>query len=237
MSAEMTDISSASSVTRRGFHYRDLSRPGVEYRAIDGAAVAWRFGKVEPECEAARTLGIVDLSSLPRTGFKGRDTATWLAKQKVKVGEASNKAYKCGKGSLAARLAPGEVVVLGARDGSDTLWSKLESAWTFDAGLTFPVPRRESSFWFNITGDCAERMFMKICGIDLRARSFAQHDIAQTSVARTNCIIIRDDIGKDRVYHMLGDSASASYMWGCLLDAMEEFGGRPVGLEALLALK
>ena len=80
-----------------------------------------------------------------------------------------------------------------------------------------------------ITGEKASAMFAKICGIDLRAKSFDNHAIAQTSVARSNTIIIRDDLGAVPAYHMLGDSASAGYMWMCLNDAMEEFDGGPVG--------
>ena len=79
-------------------------------------------------------------------------------------------------------------------------------------------------------------MFAKICGIDLRPKAFEMHAIAQTSVARTNAIIIRDDIADTPAFHMLGDSASAGYMWGCLLDAMAEFDGGPVGLQAVLGL-
>ena len=33
--------------------------------------------------------------------------------------------------------------------------------------------------------------------------------------------------------HLLADSASAGYAWGCLVDAMAEFGGRLAGLDAL----
>jgi sarcosine oxidase, subunit gamma len=79
-------------------------------------------------------------------------------------------------------------------------------------------------------------MFAKICGVDLRASSFANHRIAQTSVARSNGIVIRSDLGGVPAYHLLGDSASASFVWRSVLDAMDEFGGAPVGLDALLKL-
>ena len=36
--------------------------------------------------------------------------------------------------------------------------------------------------------------------------------------------------------HLLADIASAEYLWGAVLDAMAEFGGRPVGLAALRIL-
>jgi sarcosine oxidase subunit gamma len=33
--------------------------------------------------------------------------------------------------------------------------------------------------------------------------------------------------------HILCDRASVHYFWGALLDAMQEFGGQPVGIDAL----
>jgi sarcosine oxidase subunit gamma len=228
----------ANSTLRRSFHYRDLEAAGASFRTVADAAAAWSYGDdAGAERARARTLGIADLSPLPRTGFKGRDIGPWLTKQKVKVGEASNLAYPCGKASLAAKLAPTEVLLLGAIDGSDPLAGRLDNAWTDKAGLCFPVPRRDASFWFTITGDRVTDMFAKICGVDLRAKSFENRAIAQTSVARSNAIIIRDDLGAVPAFHMLGDSASAGYMWMCLLDAMVEFDGGPVGLEAVLALR
>ncbi len=37
-------------------------------------------------------------------------------------------------------------------------------------------------------------------------------------------------------YHLFADNPSAEYFWDCLLDAMAEFDGRPVGLTALRGL-
>jgi sarcosine oxidase subunit gamma len=79
-------------------------------------------------------------------------------------------------------------------------------------------------------------MVAKICGVDLRPGKFADGRIAQTSMARMNGVVIRDDQGETLAYHLLGDSASAEYLWGCLIDAMAEFDGAPVGLAAVRAL-
>ena len=82
----------------------------------------------------------------------------------------------------------------------------------------------------------AAQMFAKLCGVDLRPGKFADGAIAQTSLARMNAVVIRDDRGGALAYHLLGDSASAAYLWDCLTDAMAEFDGRPVGLAAARAL-
>jgi sarcosine oxidase subunit gamma len=47
---------------------------------------------------------------------------------------------------------------------------------------------------------------------------------------------VRDDRGRVPLYHLLADCAAVEYLWDCLLDAMAEFHGTPVGLTALRGL-
>jgi sarcosine oxidase subunit gamma len=49
-------------------------------------------------------------------------------------------------------------------------------------------------------------------------------------------IVIRADLGQVPAFHLLADIASAEYLWGAVLDAMAEFDGGPVGLDALRKL-
>ncbi|MDH3473126.1 MAG: hypothetical protein OEM59_05505 [Rhodospirillales bacterium] len=228
---------------RRSFLYRKLAEAGAVFEALDGAAVARHFGDPAGEAAAARRLGLVDLSPLARTGFKGAGTPAWLAGQGVAVPEASNRAARQVGGGLAARLAPNELLILDAPGGERS--AALEAAWAAESlppetpngtPRGFPLPRRDSHAWFLVTGAEAAAMFAKICGVDLRPGKFGDLAIAQTSVARLSAIVIRDDLGGQLAYHLLSDSASASYFWDCLLDAMAEFDGRPVGLDALGSL-
>lgn len=221
-----------AAMTRRSPLYRDLAAAGATFDVIGDAAMAASLP--DSDGGALGALALVDLSPLPRTGYKGRDTADWMQKQGVSITSESNAAALQGDGSIAARLAPGEVVILGSGP-DDTLCARLDAAWSMDAGLVFPVPRRDTNLWLRITGAQAPAMFAKICGVDLRPQSFANHAIAQTSVARLNCIVVRDDIGDTLAYHILTDSASASYFWMCLTDAMQEFDGKPVGYADLMA--
>lgn len=219
----------------RSFHYRDLVSAGARFRPLGDGMVATDYGGAD-EAGATRRLALADLSPLPRFGFKGPAMAEWLATKGAPLGAESNRAYPVSAKLLAARLAPGEVLLLSGLDGDGTAIAALERAWSYDVSGVWPVPRRDASFWFMVTGENAAKMFAKICGIDLRPKSFANHAIAQTSVARTNCIVIRDDLGDVPAFHLLGDSASASFMWASVLDAMREFGGAPAGLDAPLRL-
>jgi len=87
-----------------------------------------------------------------------------------------------------------------------------------------------------VTGAQAAAMFAKLCAVDLRAEAFPLGRVAQTSIARMNGVIVRDDRGGVPLYHLLADCAAVEYLWDCLLDAMAEFDGAPVGLTALRGL-
>lgn len=221
---------------RRSPLYRTLAATGAAFAPVGDGTIAESFG---PQDDAvARVLGLADLSPLPRAGWKGRGALAWLAGQGIAGLETDNRAAAQASGILAARLAPTEAVLLGALDGESADLDRLSAAWDIEtAGLCFPVPRMDSSFRFAVTGDHAAAMFAKLCGVDLRSKSFADLAIAQTSLARMNAILIRRDRGGVPAFDVLGDWASAEYLWACLIDAMAEFGGRPVGRAALRALE
>ncbi len=102
---------------RRSFHYRDLVAAGARFRTLNDGMVAADYRGAD-EAATARRLAIADLSPLPRTGFKGRNIAAWLAANGVVLGEQSNLAYPAGT-LLAARLAPGEALILAGLDGAE----------------------------------------------------------------------------------------------------------------------
>lgn len=226
---------------RRSFVTRELQIAGARFGEENGAAVAVDFGDPAREEATARRLGLVDLSPLARVGFKGPGAVEWLAAQGVTVPPESNQAVVQEGGGLAARLAPGEVLILGAQSFEDDLPARLVATWAEaptppETPRGFPVPRADSHAWFLLTGADSPTLFAKLCGVDLRPAKFALGRIAQTSIARLNGIVIRDDKGGLPAYHLLVDSASAGYLWDCLRDAMAEFGGIPVGVRALRAL-
>ena len=218
---------------RKSFVHRCLADLGAIF---DDQGVAVGFGRSDETATAAR-LGLADLSPLPRTGFKGAGALDWLAGQGFAIGEPSNRAYAQTDGLLAAKLAPTEALILGPLDGDGAALDRLAEAWSIDtAGACYAVPRRESHAWFRVTGGAAPAMFAKLCAVDLRSAKFPDRAIAQTSLARQNGIVIRDDLSATPAYHLLADSASAEYLWRVLLDAMAEFDGAPVGRDALIAL-
>lgn len=234
-----------SSLKKRSFLYRILQNAGANFAEVAGGAAASDFGNPSSELEAAKTMGLADLSPLPRTGFKGRGTIEWLQSEGLTLPEESNRAVLQNDGMVAARLSPSEMLLLGDMSGDGQGVSRLTTAWENtrsaeqDGARTargYLVPRQETHAWLFVSGSCAATMFAKVCGVDLRPDRFPPGQIAQTSVARANGVILRQDLGETLGYHLLIDSASADFFWPAIIDAMDEFEGAPVGLASLRSL-
>jgi sarcosine oxidase subunit gamma len=198
----------------------------------DTAGQALAVLRVPGENTAAPVV-LTDLSPFARTGFKGADTPDWLTRQGLDIPAAPNRAVTQADGSVLARLSAGEFLLLGRPGDGMGLVERLDAAWSWGdgAGMCFPLPRQDSHAWFHLRGKAVPEMMAKLCGVDLRRHVFADGAVAQTSVARLNAIVVRQ--GDD--YHLLADSASAEYLWACVVDAMAEFGGSVAGANHLLA--
>jgi sarcosine oxidase subunit gamma len=76
-------------------------------------------------------------------------------------------------------------------------------------------------------------VFARLCAVDLAADRFPDGAVAQTEVARLAAIVIRNDLAGALAFSLLADSASAEYLWDCLLDAMDDMGGIIAGAEQI----
>ena len=210
--------------------------PGTSLRrSFVHAAVS---AAIDPQalCE----LALIDLSLHPRMGIKGRGTPEWLTTRGLSLPDP-NWAERQRDGTLAVRLAPREVLLLAPwRQSGGDLVEFLDTAWSADRSpgsepRGYPVPRADSHFWFLLTGRHVPAMLAKLCGVDFRPDRFTPLQVAQTQAVRLSVIVVRDDTDLP-AWHLLADSASADYVWTCLVDAMQEFGGKQAGFDALLAL-
>ncbi len=219
---------------RRSQLYRWHSNNHAEFDAVDGSVT--RYAGSADEEESVRHLGLAELSALPRTGFKGCGAPDWLQGNGVKLPEAPNLARLHSDGSLLVRLSQQELLVLSDLRRTSLLADELPMQWSIDScDGVYLLPRSDSHSWFTLAGRHAAEAFSKVCAVDLRTDKFSQGEVAQTSLARINSIIVRQDLGTTPCYHILSDVSSAEFLWASLLDAMLEFKGKAVGTAALRA--
>lgn len=169
-------------------------------------------------------LRLLDQSVRARWGVKGRGALDWLAAHGAPVPGTNNAASRLADGTLLVRLAPSEVLVLATSpQGVSAIGRAIETLPAEGEAFCYPVPRRDSHAWFVVAGASGAALFRKLCGVDLLPERFADGRVAQTSVARLAAIVVRDDVAGELRYHLLADSASAEYLWECLLDGTTEF--------------
>lgn len=174
-------------------------------------------------------LAVLDLSAQSRAGLKGPGAPGWL-EAKLGALPAPNQATHTSCGQLLARLSPEEFVLLADASGDPSTEEKLAlPAFTmdgdFEPGLVL-VPREAMSAWLCLEdrgeADALGQLLSTLCGVDLRAGSFPPMSIAQTSLARTNAILIADVPAGDarRRLHLLCDYATAPYLKTVLAESL-----------------
>ena len=235
----LSTIDFATNALRRSQLYRRHIAMDAEFVILGDSVVVSRYGTLEQEQEQqqqqdltqAQHLGLVDLSTLPRAGFKGQGTPDWATSIGIDLPAQPNQAVMQSDGTLVARLSQSELMLASNLDGlSESIVNANQVALT--EGV-YSLPRSDSHSWLVLCGSQAAETLAKVCGVDLRPHKFADGEIAQTSIAKINGVIVRNDLGETLSYCIFSDSSSVEFLWDSLLDAMAEFEGAAVGIQAL----
>lgn len=224
-----------NSLDSRGFAERSPLQglyPDAQLARLGETVIVSRYD-ARDESQALQRCGLVELTALPRFGVRGPQAAARLVELGFQIPERPNQSVEQVDGSRVLRLSQGEFMLLGSlRDGGERI-RLLEQQWQEVAGC-YPLPRQDSHAWLFLGGRDATATMAKVCGVDLGAHAFPANAVAQTSVARLNMVIASHRESGVEGFHLLLDRASLRYAWSALLDAMLEFDGQPVGLDALL---
>jgi len=159
-----------------------------------------------------------DRTLAPRAGIKGPGARDFLVGRGFNPLPPPNQAIRSSSGTVVAMLAASEALVLDL--------AATTSLWSFGTGAplapgAYPVPRREGTFWVTVTGTGTFEMFAMVCGVDLRPQAFADLRVAQTIVAKSSAIVIRDEDVGEEGFHILGDISLGSYLVRQFLEAAE----------------
>ena len=176
---------------------------------------------------------LVDLTDLPRVGFRGQQSAAYLQARGFTLPDAPNQAVTQADGSHVARLSQTEYFILGSLADRGERIADEEARWELDHSANYLLPREDSHAWLHLSGVCIAEVMAKLCGVDLRPAAFPLGAVAQTSAARINVIVINLGSKGQPAFQILFDRASLAYFKGAVLDAMAEFDGQVLGIEAL----
>lgn len=176
---------------------------------------------------------LVDLTELPRVGFRGAQSGEYLQARGFSLPGKPNHSVTQSDGSQVARLSQTEYLILGSLRDKGQRIADEEARWEMDHLANYLLPREDSHAWMQLSGAHAAEVMAKLCGVDLRSAAFAHGAVAQTSAARINVIVINISAESHPIFHILCDRASLEYFKGALMDAMAEFDGRALQIDAL----
>lgn len=182
---------------------------------------------------AVQSCGLVDLTNLARVGFRGLDAAQYLAAQGFTLPEKPNTLIMQSDGSQVARLSATEYMILGGLQDFGERIAQLERHWVMDDQLNYLLPRQDSHACFQMTGAYLVPIMAKLCAVNLSPEVFTIGQVVQSSVARINAIVMNVSDEKTSTFNILCDRTMALYLWDVLLDAMQEFNGEVLGINAL----
>lgn len=222
----------------RSLLHRWHTRRGANFVTLNGRTFVDNYGDVDAETNALGKLGICDLSLLRRHGITGPGSKDWLRAHQQTFTTVPNTSARLASGDLLARLSEHEFMHIQLTDLDDGLRNSDEEVWLGDhVSRAYPLPRGDSHCMFSVSGRSVADMFSKLCAVDLRREKFSSGNVAQTSIARVDAIVMREDIADTSNFFMLASTSTAEYLWECLVDAMEEYDGQAVGIAALRALE
>ncbi|HAV44163.1 MAG TPA: sarcosine oxidase [Halomonas sp.] len=215
-------------------HQADASR-AEGWQALNGYAIDGGDNtSLDADFTSAAHCALVDVSALARLGVRGSHAASFLDEHGYQLPDVPNQATRQPDGSLVARLSASEYLLLGSLNAQEQRISQQEATWPPAQAGVYLLPRQDTHAWLALTGTHASNVMAKLCGVDLSPAAFAPGQVAQTSVARANAIVINASQTELTCLYLLVDSASASYFWPVLLDAMQEFGGKPLSIKAFM---
>lgn len=206
-----------------------------ELQLINEYAVA---NVVDQQVEKSKhELCMWDISYLPRVGYKGKEAENWLSKQTFELPNEVNTAC-IDEGILIAKLGYVDYLLL---DTEPTRHTRIDDAQQnyqyYRASQTnielIEIPKQDSHACMMISGEQSAACLAKLCAVDLRMNYFKPLNIAHTTIARVNAIVIASNHDIPR-YFILVDSSYAQYLWDSILDAMQEYQGKVVPLSALI---
>lgn len=166
---------------------------------------------------------LVDLTDLPRVGFRGAQAADYLEARGFILPQSPNRSVLQADGSQVARLSQTEYLLLGSFEDQGERIADEEARWELDHRANYLLPRQDSHACFLLSGAPIAQVMAKLCGVDLSRQVFQPGAVAQTSAARINVIVIHCGTDDSPAFQLLCDRASRDYFHDALLDALEEF--------------
>jgi sarcosine oxidase subunit alpha len=214
---------------------------------------AWRraysYGSPQDECKAVRErVGIIDVSTLGKLDVRGRDASALLDKvythrfSNLRLGRIRYGVICGDNGTImddgtVTRLADDRYFVT-TTTGNMELTEEWFKWWMAGTGTCAHVTNVTSAFAaVNVAGPRTRDTLMKLTDLDLTPTGFRYMRSAQGMVADVPTILLRIGFVGEAGWELHFPAEHGEHMWDALMEAGQEFGIAPFGLEAQRILR
>ena len=203
----------------------------------------------QDECLAVRQrVGIIDVSTLGKLDVRGRDAPALLDKvythhfSNLRVGRIRYGILCADNGAIlddgtVTRLAEDRYFVT-TTTGNVELMEEWFKWWTAGTGMCAHVTNVTSAFAaINVAGPRARDTLGKLTDVDLSPDAFRYMRSAQGAVAGVPATFLRIGFVGETGWELHFPAEYGEHMWDALMDAGEEYGVAPFGVEAQRILR
>ena len=225
-----------------------MHREHIRMGATMGDYAGWQrpsvYTSVEDELMVARTsAGICDVSPVGKLLLQGTDGQSVLQRalewaKPLQVGEIqvgpSEGLDGTSSTAMALKLGHDELFISCAASEVRALTSVMTAeASSYSAGGSVHVLDMTSAYaGINIVGPKASDLLSKATDLDLHPGALTNLTCSQGQVAEIHAVVARWDQAGVLAYDLYFGREYGCYMWEVLLEAGEEYGILPVGVEA-----
>jgi sarcosine oxidase subunit alpha len=215
-----------------------LEKTGADFVEASGWQQADHFGDPAAEARAAREYAaLADLSASAKILVEGERSA-----------EVVEEAFRAEAAALpvGAGLAQGSTAIYRLR--ADQFF--VHAVAGEEAGL-LPAVQRSAGTGMPFTtvtdlthgraeiavvGPRAAELLSRLCGLNFSDSTFPNLAARQSSVAKTQQLILRRDLGGAPAFALIGDRSLGEYLWQTAMQAGADLEIAAVGLQALAEL-
>ena len=214
---------------------------GAVMEEVDGWQRPTRYLSVEEELEQIRKgVGLCDVSPTGKLLIQGEaiDDILGTAFPKLgalDIGDARAQSLKTGSTDsevLLARLAADEALALTPPNMAPQVAESLEGPEQCIHALEIT----SALAGVKVAGPLAHQLLAAVTEIDVSLDGFSNMTCAQAPVAEVHGTLLRNDMDGLLSFELYFGREYGEYMWDALMEAGEEYGVVPFGIEALKSL-
>ena len=210
---------------------------------------AYDYGDPEAEVLAVhRAAGLIDVSTLGKLLVRGPDAGEFLDRLypnrlsnlkpgRIRYGVINSDAGRIVDDGTICRLDDDTFYVTTTSSGAGAV-EEWFSWWLTDWGMrVYLTDITQGLAAVNLAGPKAREIMARVTELDCSNEAFKYLDGKRAPIAGVPCLILRIGFVGELGYEIHCPSAHGEHLWDALLQAGEEFGIRPFGLEPQRVLR